>query len=134
MKIINNVAAINENGGPANGATHIVLGCPRGGTSMIAGLLRLAGVYMGEKINENNNEDLEFIAHKGIRAIFTHPERAEEKTRLLDAYRTLIAKRNRERVLWGWKDPIAIYYLKEVFDGLRNPHFFVLTRYCHGRN
>ena len=45
--------------------TICVLGTPRSGTSMIAGLLRIMGVDMGNHVWSGNNEDLEFLIHNG---------------------------------------------------------------------
>jgi len=51
--------------------TYIVLGAPRGGTSMCAGAMRIAGIPMGENIASRSNEDRDFILHKGDVASLT---------------------------------------------------------------
>lgn len=43
----------------------IVCGVSRGGTSMVAGLLRVMGVNMGENIGDLNHEDLDVISKTG---------------------------------------------------------------------
>jgi hypothetical protein len=45
--------------------TYVVLGAPRGGTSMPAGAMRLAGIFMGDDLDPANNEDRAFNFHKG---------------------------------------------------------------------
>jgi hypothetical protein len=42
--------------------TLVVLGSPRGGTSMLAGLLRELGVHMGDRIDRHNHEDQAFLS------------------------------------------------------------------------
>ena len=41
--------------------TFIVLGCPRSGTSMMAGLLRIIGIDMGDNIKEDKHEDKDIL-------------------------------------------------------------------------
>jgi hypothetical protein len=108
--------------------TVCVLGAPRGGTSMIAGILRKVGVFMGDEINEANNEDHGFLAHGGRRAIFFKPERAGEKADFLAHAAKLVRSRNADHDLWGWKDPIAAHYISDLNPQLRNPVFIVVTR------
>lgn len=108
--------------------TICVLGAPRGGTSMIAGLLRKLGLPMGESLDEANNEDLEFTKHGGLRAIFFKPERAAEKEKYLTEMRAVIQRRNRSYSWWGWKDPISSYYVADLISVLRNPRFIFITR------
>ena len=109
-------------------ATYIVLGSPRGGTSMVSGLLRLLGINMGDEINEANNEDTGFTRHKGNRRLFTVDGFQAERGEFIQALRRLISERNDMRPVWGWKDPISTYYLPEVLDVVRNPRLIVVTR------
>lgn len=90
--------------------TVVVLGGYRGGTSMVAGLLRLMGVFMGFQIDRGNNEDLDFQG--------APPERVIE----------LVEERNSMFDLWGWKYPGSIYTIDKFRDHLRNPHFIVIFR------
>jgi hypothetical protein len=90
--------------------TVIVLGPPRSGTSMISGILRLMGMYMGE-CNTANNEDPRFNKRNSVGSI-----------------RKLIEKNNDQRPVWGWKEPSTHTYLSSVLDSVRNPFFIVSVR------
>ena len=94
--------------------TIVVLGCYRGGTSMIAGVLRCLGVFMGHSFGEesggSNHEDLEFQQ--------ANPAKL----------RKIIAKRDEEFDVWGWKDPGTIFHIEDVADDLRNPIFISVFR------
>lgn len=95
---------------PDNAKTLVVLGVSRGGTSLIAGLLRLSGVFMGHKVAHDSHEDAEFHTHDVAKL------------------GQLIATRNQEQDTWGWKYPHSVEYLDEVIGQLRNPHFLVVFR------
>jgi hypothetical protein len=90
--------------------TVVVLGGYRGGTSMVAGLLRLMGLFMGFRLGQRNNEDLDFQGAPPERII----ELAEERGRMFD--------------LWGWKCPGSIYSMDRIAGHLRNPRFIVIFR------
>jgi len=89
--------------------TIVVLGCSRGGTSMVAGTLRILGVPMGRIVGPNH-EDIDFI------------------TQDLDQIAATIAERNAQQHVWGWKYPHTIDYLGQILPLLRNPHFIVVFR------
>ncbi|ORE85148.1 Lipopolysaccharide biosynthesis protein [Oceanococcus atlanticus] len=98
---------------PATGTaqkTLIVLGVSRGGTSMVAGLLSLLGVSMGETLSAGSHEDPAF------------------HTRDVAALRKLVDQRNAQHDLWGWKYPHTLDYLGKIHGQLRNPHFVVIYR------
>lgn len=95
--------------------TYVVLGSPRGGTSLIAGSLKVLGVYMGENPTEQY-EDPDFK--------LTPREAALARKRLSP----VIARRNREHEFWGWKLPNNIYYIREVVGALINPVFIFVYR------
>lgn len=90
--------------------TLVVLGGYRGGTSMVAGLLRLMGVFMGFRLGQRNNEDLDFQGAPPERVV----DLAGERDRLFD--------------LWGWKCPGSIYSIGSLQRHLRNPRFIVIFR------
>lgn len=108
--------------------TVCVLGAPRGGTSMVAGILRKLGLFMGADIDEANNEDRGFLAHGGTREIFLDPGRAEEKLRYIASSAALVSARNAEHDVWGWKDPLAAFYIRDLNPHVRNPFFIFVTR------
>ena len=98
---------------PANDSenrTLIVLGVSRGGTSMLAGLLKLCGVFMGEKLSPGSHEDVEFHSSN------------------IAQLKQLIGKRNQEHTCWGWKYPHTLDYLSKIETQLRNPHYIVVYR------
>ncbi|MCP4748085.1 MAG: hypothetical protein GY874_18405 [Desulfobacteraceae bacterium] len=90
--------------------TFIVLGAPRGGTSMIAGLLRLFGIYMGNKLG-HQHEDPQF-----------------RKETTLDTKIDQIEKNNKSHKKWGWKLPNTIYYYEDIKNHIINPVFVVIYR------
>lgn len=89
--------------------TFVCFGVPRGGTSAIGGVIRKLGIFMGENV-PNNHEDQEMIG----RPI---PKRLE-----------VIKRRNESQKIWGWKDPNAVNYLHQLAPHLRNPHYIIVTR------
>lgn len=90
--------------------TVVVLGCPRGGTSMVAGVLRELEIPMGEKINPGNHEDTDFL------------------TKDIAHIKTTIKQRNEKYSVWGWKVPDTIHYLDQIVDDLHNPCYIVIYR------
>lgn len=92
--------------------TYIVLGNMRGGTSMVAGTMRILGINMGDNIDPHNHEDLD-LQHRH----YLH-------------MRDLVAKKNEEHNVWGWKDPMLIDQIYDVIDlcPLRHPIFIVVHR------
>ncbi|MBB3065510.1 hypothetical protein [Limibacillus halophilus] len=109
--------------------TLCVLGLGGGGTSMVAGCLRLAGVSMGERLNEANNEDQEFHDLIQCRPLLDGagnllPERLEQ-------FRAFIEYRNERHPVWGWKHPETLRILPQVLDRLRNPHLLYIFRDVH---
>jgi hypothetical protein len=90
--------------------TVVVLGPPRSGTSMVSGILRLLGVYMGA-CNTANNEDPRFNKKRGTESI-----------------RALIAENNATYPVWGWKEPSTHIYYDAVSDLVRTPFFIGIYR------
>lgn len=90
--------------------TVVVLGPPRSGTSMVSGILRLLGIYMGE-CNAANNEDPRFNKKHGAESI-----------------RALITQHNASYPVWGWKEPSTHIYYDEVTDLVRTPFFIGVYR------
>ena len=90
--------------------TIVVFGVPRSGTSMVAGMLRCLGIYMGERIKPDKHEDLDMLWQPlGVRI-------------------STIKKRNAERGVWGWKDPLVGQYINSVGRLLINPMIVYITR------
>lgn len=107
--------------------TVCVLGTARGGTSMVSGVLQIMGINMGDELNEDNLEDQDFLSHRGNRSIlqdYEHPERSD----FLNRAQASITKKNVAYNIWGWKDPLSIYYLRDIATLLRNPVYIWITR------
>ena len=89
--------------------TLVVLGAPRGGTSMLAGTLDKLGVYMGDRIGHQKED----------------PRFRQDTT--LEQKLQAIADNNARHRIWGWKLPNSIYYYGDLHAQLINPVF--LTGY-----
>ncbi len=89
--------------------TVVVLGVERGGTSMVAGVIRAMGISMGERAGLNH-EDPRFLT--------------EDHDRL----RPYIAQRNQQAAVWGFKMPKASLHLDFFAKVLRNPVYVVAYR------
>lgn len=95
--------------------TFVVLGCPRGGTSLIAGALHHAGVYMGDfRTTQYEAPDFKIP-----------PSDALDAVARLGA---IIRHRNEGREFWGWKYPNSIYYIRNILHLLRDPVFLFVYR------
>ena len=89
--------------------TYVCFGVVRGGTSAVAGVMRKLGVFMGDDV-PNNHEDQEMVNR-------ANPHRLQ-----------VIAKRNATHKIWGWKDPNAANYLNQLIPKLINPHYVIVCR------
>ena len=97
--------------------TLIVTGSSRGGTSMVAAVIRGLGVHMGAGLN-NNHEDIDFYR------TLNDP--------ILDAIRfhNIIMKRNQQFEVWGAKSPLFVdnQVLMELLPAFRNLVLIVVFR------
>lgn len=89
--------------------TYVIFGTERGGTSMVAGVVRALGLPLGE-IEEGNNEDKSF------------------HNKSLGRMRATVDQRNTEMDVWGWKYPTAVTYLPVLSRSIRNPYFIIVYR------
>lgn len=105
-------SAIIVKGKPATQGkrTYIVFGDMRGGTTMIGGVMRGLGIFMGEDINEDNQESFQFNGQ------------TKEQMRIA------VRKNNDNHDVWGWKYPHAADYLDALWDDIRNPHLICVFR------
>lgn len=94
---------------PTSQRTYVTFGVERGGTSLVAGVVRALGLYLGD-IPEGNNED---------KAFHNKP---------LGQMKATIARRNQEYDVWGWKYPTAATYLPVLSKSIRNAFFIVVYR------
>lgn len=93
----------------SEGRTYVVLGAPRGGTSLVAGALQILGVPMGSV--DATHEDPAFHDETNIQGM-----------------KGTIAYRNKVHVQWGWKLPNTIHYYRLIAYHVRNPVFVVVYR------
>lgn len=89
--------------------TVVVLGVERGGTSMVAGIIRALGVDMGKKVGLNHEDPL-FLS--------------EDTAVLANRIRT----RNRENSVWGFKVPKSANFLAFYEEHLRRPYYIIIHR------
>jgi len=101
-----------------------VFGSPRGGTSLVAGLLRLMGVDMGEA-NRGNNEDDSIIGARNPAELFDPQKGPAANGRIREA---VLARRERADGPWGWKDPHGALYVPNVPAYLPRVHCIVVYR------
>jgi hypothetical protein len=94
---------------PTPQRTYVTFGVERGGTSLVAGVLRALGLYLGD-IPEGNNEDKAF----------------HNKT--LGQMKATINRRNSQHDVWGWKYPAAASYLPVLSKSIRNAYFVIVYR------
>jgi LPS sulfotransferase NodH len=94
------------------GKTFVILGGARGGTSAVSGILRTWGVYMGDCLGDNH-EDQEMLKTR------------KELPQVIET----IKNRNVDYKDWGWKAPNSIFWLEDVMPYLRNPYFIVVVRH-----
>ena len=100
---------------PKTQKTYVVLGCPRGGTSLIAGALKTAGVYMGD-YRTPQYEDPEFKVP------------IADAARAVNILAPVIKRRNMKYENWGWKFPNSIYYIRNIQQLLINPVYIFVYR------
>ena len=104
--------------------TLILFGMPRGGTTMIANVVRSMGVYLGEELPVNL-EDGDFNWDVLGR---TNPEWTREQK--IASIRQAIESRNQKFDVWGWKYPRMDLYLKDICSQVVNPMFVCVPRCC----
>ena len=97
------------------GRTIIVTGLRRSGTSLVAAMLREAGIFMGSEINDIVHEDEEIA---GVMV-----------SRDIDAIRRIIRERDTEYLTWGFKLPMLSDNIgPEQISLFNNPHLIVPFR------
>lgn len=105
---------VRGNPHPGTG-TVLVLGTPRGGTSVVAGICHMFGVSMGIDIDPSNMEDRVFQ-----RLLGESDRRAQAEQ--------YFAELSELSPLVGLKNPVIIDSLVEYFNFVRNPVLVVVSR------
>lgn len=89
-----------------------IMGCPRGGTSMLTYVLYQLGIPIGDNLaNDYQLEDEVFKGKKLTRGMADTIEKYDKK------YNN-----------WGFKAPDSVYYMDDLKPYLRNPHFLIIFR------
>jgi hypothetical protein len=107
-------SVVRENTHPGQG-TVLVLGTPRGGTSVVAGICHMLGVQMGLDIDPSNMEDRTFQRSRAS---------AEPRAAVARYFAELAAQRS----LVGVKDPTMIDDLHTYWEAIPDPVLVVVSR------
>ena len=125
---INNKVAYTLNGSAkvaleaSSKRTIILFGNPRGGTTMVANVVRSMGVFLGDDLPVNL-EDSNFNWD-----ILTRENPALSKTEKLASIRESIGQRNSGYGVWGWKYPRIDAYFQDIESDLVNPMLICVFR------
>jgi len=96
---------------------------------MVAGTVYLMGSHLlGRTVHAPPFEDHEILMQSQGRELtgaLAHNQSNEERIARL---RRLLLDRAGTAPIWGWKDPSADLYLRDVIDILPNPHFVFVVR------
>lgn len=132
--------------------TVVVLGVARSGTSIVAGILTRIGVDMGSLELPSHwgprglYEDIDFV--KLNEAIITSaignqnvykqefywgkppPRQAiiAQRKRFENKINLLVRRKQKNKILWGWKDPLTVLTIELYYPLLVNPYFIVVFR------
>ena len=112
--IPNPCTVVRDNSHPGQG-TVLVLGTPRGGTSVVAGICHLLGVSMGADIDRSNVED----------RAFRHALMSRDIAHSAGAYFTEAARR---APIVGVKNPTIIDHLRSFYSAIPHPILVVVSR------
>ncbi|MBT6278376.1 MAG: hypothetical protein HOI95_30100 [Chromatiales bacterium] len=107
------VVRLNAEGPVPVQRTMVVVGSPRGGTSMIAAALHGLGVWMGDRLSP---------VYENVPL-----SEAFEQGDMVKIGR-LVGQCNEQHAVWGWKRPSSADYLKRVDQALRNPRYVIVFR------
>ena len=107
---------------PPSKKTVILFGNPRGGTTMIANVVRSMGICLGDDLPVNL-EDNEFNWDV-LGRLDPEPTRAQKLASIQQAIRD----RNSRHDVWGWKYPRIDCYFKDVIEEIENPMLVCVFR------
>lgn len=123
----------------------VILSLPRSGSSLLAGILHRLGINMGSMDHLNNRnflnkfgcyEDLDFfllnfrilaIAGELGRFRIQNEKNIEYLVKSQSKYLKNLIK-EKEKPLWGWKDPSTVYTIPYFHNYLTNPYYICLHR------
>lgn len=104
-----------------------IYGAPRGGTSMVAGLLRILGVWVVDRELPGNNEDLDIIEARGPVEHMTDPDGPEVEA-AIERMSPILLERAAAGRPWGWKDPHGCFYAHRLQGILGNIRTILVMR------
>jgi len=107
-------SVVRANPHPGHG-TVLVLGTPRGGTSVVAGICHMLGVPMGLNIDPSNMEDRNF------RALRCDPERVRKGSEFFRALKS-------GNVIAGVKDPALADWIEDCYPLVPDPVIVLVSR------
>ena len=93
--------------------TIVVVGVARGGTSIVAGVLKHLGVPMGNACDP---------VFEDTRLSLAFEKKSKEK------FEQVITDYNEKQDVWAWKRPSSLNDLSRIAKKLRNPHFIFVFR------
>jgi hypothetical protein len=93
----------------------VVLGVPRGGTSVVAGICQLLGFQMGIEIDPSNMESIEI-------------QKLSKDISLRSEFKNIISSLSSKSLKFGFKDPTAIDWILRVHDLIPNPKYIYVSR------
>lgn len=98
-----------------NQVTVMILGCGRGGTSAVAGMLRELGIGFPEQTHPLKHESSPVV----------YDGKQIDAARTMDSIRQLDGQYD----VWGWKSPRDIFTIHSWVSMIRNPAFVVVFRH-----
>lgn len=94
---------------------------------MLSGILEIMGINMGKELDDANREDQVFLGHLGNRQMLQNKE-SQERIKFIESIKEQVKTKNNSYNIWGWKDPLSIYYITDIAPLLRNPIYIWITR------
>ena len=102
--------------------TFVLFGNPRGGTTMIANVVRSMGIFLGDDLPVN-------LEDNGFNwDILSRLEPQLSRKDKITSIKKAIEKRNAQHDVWGWKYPRSNVYLKDISSELINPMLICVFR------
>ena len=102
--------------------TFVLFGNPRGGTTMIANVVRSMGIFLGDDLPvnlEDNGFNWDILSR-------LEPELSRKDK--ITSIKKVIEDRNAQYDVWGWKYPRADVYFKDISPALVNPMLICVFR------
>lgn len=102
--------------------TFVLFGNPRGGTTMIANVVRSMGIFLGNDLPVNLEDNC--FNWDILSRLEPEPSRADK----IASIKKAVEYRNAQYEVWGWKYPRADVYFKDISPALVNPMLICVFR------